>query len=301
MRWLLAGFLMLTLVACGSGDDDDSGDGATPTQSAPTATATTPQSPTATVEASPTTAASPSAEATGQRGGIEPDSTAATGDPTPTRRPATVVTTPRPIFRTPTPVVFDRATPTPEDDGITVVFDDTFDDPAATTLFTGQSDFGVVAAVENGLYTLSVPEGTWQNIVATDIGEIGNGLILVEAGLNGDGAVGVVGRLVTNEDSTWTFYVCWLATDGRSGCHVSVNSEWVQLFAVEAGTVPILEVNELYLSVHGDEVYFDVNDIEIGVINDATSVAGTWGLFAESFTGTAVAWYDRVTIATIDQ
>jgi hypothetical protein len=300
MRWLLAGLLMLAFVACGSGDDDsDSGDDATPTQAA--STATTVPSPSMTIEASPSTAASPPAEATGQRGGIEADATAQSGEPTPTRRPATVVTTPRPIFRTPTPVAFEQATPTPEDDGITVVLDETFDDPAATTLFTGESDYGVIAAVENGLYTLAVPEGAWQNIIATETGDIGNGLILIEAGLNGDGAVGVVGRLVTNADSTWTFYVCWLATDGRAGCHLSLNSEWVPLFTVEAGTIPILEVNELYLSVYGDEVYFDVNDIEVGVINDATSVAGSWGLFAESFTGTSVAWYDRMTIATIDE
>ncbi len=306
MRWLLTCFLLLTLVACGGGDDDDNtGDDATPTMAVPTSTATTPPLPTATTAASPTSAASPSAVDTGQRGGIAPDSTVASSDPTPTRRPVTVVTTPRPIAKTPTPrMSFTQPTETPivaDDDGVTLVVDETFDDPAATMFFTGESDFGVVAAIENGLYTLTVPESAWQNIVAVDAGDLGNAAILIEAGLQGDGAVGVVGRSVTDSDNTWTFYVCWLATDGRAGCHVSISSEWVELFAVEAGTVQILEVNELFMSVVGDEIYFDINDIEIGVINDASSVAGSWGVFAESFTGTSVAWYDRITIAVYDE
>jgi|GEM_PF-4301358 len=300
MRWLLICLLVLTLAACGGNDDDDSDVGNDPSPTT-AATATTPPMLTPTVAASPTNAASPTAEPTGQRGGIEPDSTAQSDAPTPTRRPATVVAPPRPIARTPTSLVIERATPTPEDDAVTVIVDETFDDPAVTMFFTGESDYGVVAAIEGGIYTLTLPEGAWQNIVAVDAGDIGNGLILIEAGLTGDGAVGVVGRSVTNADGTWNFYVCWLATDGRAGCHVSVNSEWVPLFNVEAGTVPILEVNELYLNITGDQIYFDANDVEIGIINDATSSIGTWGVFAESFTGTAIAWYDRITIATVNR
>lgn len=305
MRWLLVLVLTFSLVACGGSDGDDTDAEATPTVADATPSATTLPSPTATTAASPTSAGSPTVVATRQPGGtgLQPASTPESADVTPTRRPATVVTTPRPIAKTPTPrMSFQEATETPaDDDGITVIVDEPFDDPAATMFFTGETDYGVVAAVENGLYTLTLPEGVWQNIVAVDAGDLGNALILVEAGLQGDGAVGVIGRSITNSDDTWTFYVCWLATDGRAGCHVSVSSEWVQLFAVEAGTIQILELNELFLSVVGDEVYFDVNDIEIGTINDASSIAGTWGVFAESFTGTSVAWYERVTIATIDE
>jgi len=303
MRWLLTCCLILTLVACGSGDDDSEPDtDPTPTAVAPTSTAMTLASPPAAIAASPASAASPSAVETGQRGGIAPDSTAGSSEPTPTRRPVTVVTTPRPIAKTPTPrVTFTQPTETPTvaDDGFTIVVDESFDDPAATMFFTGESDFGVIAAIDNGLYTLAVPESAWQNIVAIDAGDLGNAAILIEAGIQGDGAVGVVGRSVTNSDNTWTFYVCWLATDGRAGCHVSLASEWIELFTVEAGTVQVLEVNELFLSVVGDELAFDINDIEIGVINDASSVAGTWGVFAESFSGTSVAWYDQITIATL--
>ena len=308
MRWLLALFLTFSLVACGGSDNSggSADDAVTPAVAEPSPTSP-PPSPTATTAASPTGAGSPEAAETRQPGGtgLQPAASPQSGDPTPTRRPATVVTTPRPIAKTPTPRVgFEQATETPagaDDDGITVIVDDTFDDPAASMFFTGETDYGIVATIENGLYTLSVPEGAWQNIVAADAGELGDAIVLVEAGLQGDGAVGVIGRLVTNSDDTWTFYVCWLASDGRAGCHVSVASEWTQLFAVEAGTIEILDVNELFLSVVGDEVYFDVNDIEIGTINDASSAAGTWGVFAESFTGTSVAWYERITIATIDE
>jgi hypothetical protein len=306
MRWLLALFLLLSTVACGGGGDGtgDSDDDVTPTVAE--ATPTTSPSPTATTAASPTSAGSPSAVASRQPGGtgIQPAGTPAASDPTPTRRPATVVTTPRPIARTPTPPISIQQpteTPVEDDDGVTLVLDDAFDDPAASLFFTGETEYGVVAAIDAGLYTLTVPEGTWQSIVAVDAGELGDALILVEAGLQGDGAVGVVGRWLANGDDTWTFYVCWLATDGRAGCHASISSEWAELFSVEAGTVPILEVNELYLSVVGDEVYFDVNDIEIGTIVDGSSAIGSWGLYAESFTGTSVAWYDRVTLATIDE
>lgn len=304
MRWLLAFLLAFSLIACGGGDDDDA---ATPTVAEPAATATTRPAPTATTLASPTSAGSPLAIASRQPGGtgIEPAATSPAGEPTPTRRPVTVVTTPRPIAKTPTPPMrFQQATETPvtaDDHGVTIVVDDTFDDPASKTFFTGESEYGVVAAVDSGLYTLSVPEGAWQNIVAVDTGDLGDAVVLVEAGLQGDGAVGVIGRSVTNGDDTWTFYVCWLATDGRAGCHASVASEWTELVAVEAGTIAFLEVNELYLSVVGDEIYFEVNDIEIGTITDSSTVAGSWGVFAESFTGTSVAWYDRVTIATVDE
>lgn len=307
MRLLLALLLMFSLIACGGGDNDgdESADEETPTVAE--ASPTTRPSPVATGAASPASEGSPLAVASRQPGGsgIQPADTPVAGEPTPTRRPATVVTNPRPIAKTPTPrISVPQATETPTqaaDDNVTIVVDDTFDDPATTTFFTGESDYGVVAAIENGLYTLTLPEATWQNIVAVDAGDLGNAMILIEAGLQGDGAVGVIGRSVTNSDDTWTFYVCWLASDGRAGCHVSIASEWTELFTVEAGTVEILEVNKLFLSVDGDVIYFDINDIEIGTITDTASVAGTWGVFAESFTGTSVAWYDRVTIATIDE
>lgn len=304
MRWLLALLLFVSLAACGSGDDDDTDEGATSTVAETSATATT-QPPTATIAASPTSVGSPLAAATRQPGGtgIQPASTSASGEPTPTRIPVTVVSSPRAIAKTPTPQDVEQATETPAeaDDNVTVVVDETFDDPAATLFFTGETDYGVVASIENGLYTLSVPEGTWQNIVVEDTGDLGNAAILIDTGIQGDGAVGVIGRSMTNSDGTWNFYVCWLAGDGRAGCHVSASSTWTQLFAVEAGTIQIQDVNQLFLSIVGDEINFTVNDIPIGTINDATSAAGTWGVYAESFTGTTVAWFDQVTIATIDE
>lgn len=309
MRWLLVLFLMLSLAACGGGDDgggDDAGNDVTLAAASVTATVTTPPSPAATIAASPTGADSPLAVTTRQPGGagIQPAASPDSGNPTPTRRPATVVTTPRPIAKTPTPrLSFPQATATPAeaDDGVTVVVDELFDDAAATMFFTGETDYGVVAAIADGIYTLTLPEDAWQNIVAVDAGEFGNAAVLVEAGLQGEGAVGVIGRSMTNSDDTWTFYVCWLASDGRAGCHASISSEWTQLFAVEAGTIELLEVNNLYLSIVGNEIYFDVNDIEIGTINNSASSVGTWGVYAESFSGTSVAWYDRITIATIDE
>ncbi len=307
MRWLLGMLLIVSLIACGGGNGDD--DETTPTTARASASPTTRSSPAATTPASPTSDGSPAAVASRQPGGsgIEPASTSTVGssEPTPTRRPVTVVTTPRPIAKTPTPRVrVQEATETPTeaaDDGVTVVVDETFDDPAAVRFFIGESDYGIVAAVDSGIYTLAVPEATWQNMDAIDTGDLGNAMILIEAGMQGEGAVGVVGRSMANSDETWTFYVCWLATDGRAGCHVSINSEWTQLFTVPEGSIEFLEVNELFLSVDGDVLYFDVNNIEIGTITDGASATGSWGVFAESFLGTSVARYDRVTIAVFDE
>jgi hypothetical protein len=303
MRWLLALLLIVLLAACGGGSGDDDSHEVTPTVMESSATATLEPSPT--VAASPTSPASPVAIASQQPGGgIQPAVTSPSDEPTPTKRPATVVSEPRPIAKTPTPrQSFPQATETPteEDDGVTVLIDESFDDPASTLFFTGESDYGVVAAIENGLYSLTVPEGVWQNIVVEDTGDLGNAAILVDTAMQGDGATGVVARSVTNDDGTWTFYLCWLATDGRAGCHISLASTWTQLFAVDAGTIEILDINELFLSVVGDEINFTVNDVPIGTISDTSSPAGIWGVYAESFTGTSVAVYDQVTIATIDQ
>lgn len=305
MRWLLAILLSVSLAACGGGSNDDSSDEGTTTIAVASASATTQPSPTAPSAASPASPGSPVALASRRPGGgIQPASTAPSDEPTPTKRPLTVVSVPRPIAKTPTPlqsVAQATETPAEEDDGVTVVVDETFDDPSATSFFTGETDFGVVATIENGSYSLSVPEGAWQNIVVTDTGDLGNAAILVDTALQGDGAVGVVGRSVTNDDGTWTFYVCWLASDGRAGCHLSAASAWTQLFAVGAGTIQLVDINQLLLTIDGDDITFTVNDMPIGTIVDASSPAGTWGVYAESFTGTSVALYDRVTIATFDQ
>lgn len=299
MRFVLALFLILSFVACGGGESDDD---ATPTNAPAAPTATSAPAAMTTTTGIPTSTSSPQANATNQPGGGIQQATAVTNDPTPTRRPVTVVTTPRPIAKTPTPLqIFATATVAEDDDGLTLVVDDLFDDPASTTFFTGETDYGTIAAIENGRYSLAVPESSWQSIAAVEAGDLGNAAILVEAGMDGDGAIGVVGRSFTNDDGTWNFYVCWLAVDGRAGCHVSISSEWTQLFIADAGTIPVQDVNTLILSVDDDLLTFSVNDTLVGTINDGTSLSGTWGVYAESFSGTAVGWFERVTIVTYDE
>jgi hypothetical protein len=229
----------------------------------------------------------------------------ATATNTPTHVPVTVVAPPRRVATQAPPRSPGQAptippeTPTPVSDSrVVLLADETFDD-GTTQLFIGETDYGIRAGITDGYYGLAVPENSWQNIVFGELERVDNGIIQAVVEMEGLGAAGVVARSATEREGAFTFYVCWLDTDGWAGCTASVESQWVQLFQAEPGSFPFDRSNTLLLIADGTTLYFEVNDTPIGTIEDSTVANGWWGVYAEGFRGTFLAWFDRVTLARL--
>jgi hypothetical protein len=293
MRWLLV-VVALVAVACGGNGDDDADDAG----------------PTATPRAE--TAASPPARATGTRPPSGAGAPAATGEPrgspaaasptaaepTPTRRPATVASTPRPVATrdTSTRVIAPiTPTPTPPDDLVFLV-EDGFDSADTTAFFLGTTDYGTTAEIVDGWYTVTVPSG-WQVLDAVVTDGLADGVVVADVSLAGNGSAGVVGRSLTEADGTFSFYLCWLDTAGAAGCHAMVRGEWVELLTAGDAAIALLEVNRLSLVIIGETLSFSINDQEIGTLTDAALAAGSWGVYADAYEGATTARFDTVVIA----
>jgi hypothetical protein len=277
------GFMMLVLLSGCAGEDTP-----TVTPVPPTATQVA-VAPTATPEPSPT----PTPTAT-----AEPTATPEPPTPTPTPPPATVVAPPRAVAtRQPTSPVQATEVPTqePSSGDYEIRVNETFDGP--TQLFIGETQYGTTANVAEGMYEVTVPGGGWQNIVADWIDPIANGIAYTAVELNGAGAVGLVARSMTSSDGLFNFYVCWFSVDGDAGCHASVQSEWVELFRVDPGTIAVGPINELYMIVDGESIYFEINDVVVGQTSATTSETGWWGIYAESYGDTFMARFDSLILA----
>jgi hypothetical protein len=213
-------------------------------------------------------------------------------------RPATVVAPSRAVAtRAPTAIPVEAATVTPTPASGTdfvLEVDESFDE--STQLFLGETQYGTSTMLSSGSYGMIVPEKAWQNIIIDWVPELGDGTISALIELEGEGAAGLVARSNTSADGTFHFYLCWLSSDQAAGCHVSLNSEWVELFRTESGAVAVQTANEVLLYVVGDQLSFEVNGVEIGTANESTLLSGEWGLYAESYAGEFTAWFEHLSL-----
>jgi hypothetical protein len=240
---LLALFLIValssSLVACGGGGDDDT----TPTGAAAKVTSTSSATGTAAVATgasgvTPSAASGGSGPGSGASGtSVVPGSTptGGTSGATPTRHPATVVSTPRPIATKPPAPTEAPATEeteptategqagetaTSEDGQLTIVLDDTFDDPEASYFETGTSEFNTQLAIVDGVYSIIPDLDSWQTITVgpDDSWDFADGLITADVAMTGAGEFGLVSRQYQDDNGDFYFYVCWLTTAGDAGC-----------------------------------------------------------------------------------
>jgi serine/threonine protein kinase len=222
----------------------------------------------------------------------------APGDPTATPTQSAPVTR---VINTPTPrPTIQIVLPTPEagSDLVTLVSDN-FDSADNTAFYIGETQFGTVAGVADGWYTVTVPESGWQVLTAGGTADLADGAIVADVKIEGDGVAGVAGRSVENDDGTFTFYLCWINSRGNAGCHSRVNDQWTELFSRGEGSLQLQEVNRLVMTMVGTSLYFEANDQEIGLVDDSASPAGEWGVYGESLTGTTTLRFDAVVIAQV--
>lgn len=311
LRLSLGLLLVLALAACG-GDDDTS----TPTQAPATpTTAGTPVAPPA-----PGATGTPGAE-TGSGGGAGGGAggTAVSVDATPTgpaaatatRRPATVVSTPRPIATqrpqptqpaqaTATPEPDDTPVPmdTPEDGQLLVVMEEDFESGTSEWFETGTTEFNTTLAIVDGWYVLSPAAESWQTLTVSpdESWFFADGLIVADVSLDAGAEFGLVSRQMQDESGTFYFYVCWLTPTGAAGCSTYTGGEFTLLFRQDDPAL-VQEVNTMVMQVIGTELIYEVNDVQIGAIDDATIEAGYWGFYVWGDASLPSARVDYVAIA----
>ena len=286
----------VALAACGGGTSS-----ATSTAvSAPTATAKT-----VTVAASPASGNSTGTPgSTGGGGGAVGTSIASpagtrTSGATPTRRPATVIATPRKIATkpptavpNPTATTAEAATAvataaaTADASGATLLLGQDFSSDAAP-FFVGTTDSGVITSVANGVFSIQVPVNIWSVIASNQTSSPPDGLIVADVALAPNSFGGVFGRYLVAADGTYSVYICWISTDGNAGCRLNVNNVWTSLFELGPGAVTVQDVNTLTMSIVGGEITFAVGNTIVGSATDPTITAGYWGMYAQSPTETA--------------
>lgn len=259
----------------------------TSTSAAPAATTTSP-APTATLASQAST----------------PTPVAAT--PTPVApTPTAVAPTPTPVIvqapgSTPTRIIIDPVTATPTSGsgvaGWDLLLDERFED--GTQFFTGETSGGVNAFVRGGWYGVEVPQNRWQTFTASWLEPIPEGFIGSRIQFRGNGYGGVVAKSWTVSDTEYTFYVCWLGTDGSAGCSYVVNNEWTSLYRAPAGTIELQETNLVTVQIDGTSLTFRVNEADVATGIEVDADTGYWGVFAQSASDETnfVAWYYDVRI-----
>lgn len=294
MRWVVALILVLSVVACGGGSGDADPTSTPRQRASPTSRVASPIA--TAVQGSPSGASATQQSSGGGGSGAAATRTTDTSGPTPTRRPVTVVTTPKPIARrTPTAGIA-PATATPAsafgNGSFQIISEHTFDED--TTMYLGTTDFGTVIQLYEGWYEIDVADQSWQTVVDDSIEMGSDGLIQTDVALTGNGAAGLIARSFQNDAGEFSYYVCWITTDSEAGCHVSIAGEWTEL---QRTTVTLAEVNRLTLIAIGTSLYFELNDEPILDMQENSIELGYWGVYAESFSDVTSAFFDTLTIA----
>jgi hypothetical protein len=182
-------------------------------------------------------------------------------------------------------------------DEFTIVYEENFDD-GTTDLATGPTDIGITSTVTNGAYVVEFPDQTWSTFPVGTMDILGDGLVVINASISGEGVMGVLARSFGFEDGTFDYYICWLSSEQTAGCHASIKNEWTQLWQSDAGVVPVQQVNELVLAVTGSQLTFMVNGEALVTLEDSTIVDGYWGLYGQSFSGATTVTYDDLMVAS---
>lgn len=321
MRRSLPLVLLLTLAlivaACGGGGDDDD---QTPTATSGATTATTASGATATASS---TSASGATETSGPGSGtgsgtgpgsgaggtsvpIDATPTAGAAPATATRRPATVVSTPRPIATqrpqpTTPPQPDATATeipPTAEDGQLTIVMEEDFDAGTSDWFDTGTTDYNTTLEIIDGQYVITPDADSWQTLTVSpdESWFFADGLITADVSLEEGAEFGLVSRQMQDDAGVFYFYVCWLTPAGAAGCSTYVDGEFTQLFRVDDPAL-FLDLNTMLLQVIGTELIFEVNGTQIGAIDDTTIEAGYWGFYIWGDANIASSRVDYVAIA----
>jgi hypothetical protein len=181
-----------------------------------------------------------------------------------------------------------------------VLFHDDFDS-VDSALFVGRTEYGSQTSVSDGAFWLEVKDQGWQNVTLNELTDLGNGVVLTDVSVAGDGAAGVVARANTDSAGEFWFYVCWVNTRGEAGCHTSVQSHWTELWYAAPGDIPIAAANHLALAMIGSELTFEINGRIAATFTDATTTSGMWGVFAESYSGSVTAAFESLTIGEMGQ
>jgi hypothetical protein len=279
----LAAALALSVAACGGSDSKATNTVAVPTKAAATATS-----------AISIGGATGSPASSGGGGGAVGTKTASpTGSqvaagPTATRKPDTIIATPRKIATkiptpapNPTATTANEPTATTDPSGVQLLLGQDFSSDAAP-FYEGTNDSGITMGLADGAYAIQLPANYWQISVTDDSAAPVDGVAVADVTLAPNAYAGLVGRDLSADDGSYVVYICWMGSDGSAGCSLNQSNEWTTLFSLDPGTVAVQDVNTLTMSVVGGDITFAIGDTIVGSASDATATTGYWGLYAES-------------------
>lgn len=187
---------------------------------------------------------------------------------------------------TPAPVVTIAPMPEPVGfAGVRVALESEFDDPIKAPFLVGTLASGTTTTVADGKYTVTPSAGEPESMLPKAIPSVNDGIIETSVTVTGDGAGGVAIRMRRTPQGTYSGFVCWVAAPDRAGCAISEKDRFENLFTAVPGTVTIGDSNLVRAAMVGDRLQFEVNGVVVGQTTSGFSVAGGWGVYAESAQG----------------
>jgi S1-C subfamily serine protease len=169
-----------------------------------------------------------------------------------------------------------------------IVIQDNFDTDDAGTWPLGDGGEGAATSVGNGLYTINIAlESLTYYVHPDETADIGDGVVVADVQLEGDGWGGVLGRY-TNDDSGITTYYCWISNAQEFACYKIVSNEWAQI--VPIGSSDLIKPNssnQITMAIVGTQVVFQINGETVANTADDTDPlpAGYWGVSASTTEG----------------
>jgi len=184
----------------------------------------------------------------------------------------------------------------------TTIAQATFDDGGAAGFFVGSNEFGNSAVVQDGNYIMTAASQAWQTFGQEATANLGDGVIVASAQLQGNGKVGVSARAFTKDDGSFTLYTCWLSAAGQAGCSLYSGGAWTELFHIDVPNVALADYHTYALGIAGTTLTFQLDDADIGTATTNADIAGTgyWGFYTESIDGDVNGRFDSVIIARVN-
>jgi hypothetical protein len=142
--------------------------------------------------------------------------------------------------------------------------------------------------VGNGVYTINITAESLTYYVHPDeTADIGDGVVVADVQLEGDGWGGVLGHY-SNDDAGITTYYCWISNAQEFACYKIVSNEWAQIVPIESSQlIKPKSSNQITMAIVGTQIVFQINGETVANTTDDTEPlpAGYWGVSASTTEG----------------
>jgi serine protease Do len=146
---------------------------------------------------------------------------------------------------------------------------------------TGNGE-NVTASISGGQYSFTVQPNIYAIYSPQSVPNATDQSIQSDVNLQA-GYAGLAVRFSSDSDNNWTYYDCFIYTDGTYACGVSIKGQWSsKVDPTPSQLIKKGDVNTIQLTVVGSKVTFTINGTDVTSFDDTQITSGYIGIEAGS-------------------